>query len=790
MSKSIVGLIAENQSSRVVSIVEKTLAKKLLEAIAEQKSEVARQAYGTLEEYFGGDEQPDYVNQEDNAYAVFFANALKKFGVNGPEDFRDDVTKQRFFDYVDHNWRAQDSVQTPLQGAQGGSMELGTQTQLPAPATPPMAPTAPGTSATPTTAQGNDPSLATMAPAGPSINKTSPLDQSGQDPTLNGAQNAGPMGSPAGAPAGGGADQYGGAGAPGAPAQDMNVCPYCKGSGKAACPTCGRPHGLDAQQGAADEQDPDLEIGPEGSDSEVDPLAADDEIAGGEGDGLEGGEQDPNGEMIDGGMGDEMGGDEEGDPMAGGDEQQGGMPGEEEDVDDPFDDEDAYTIDASDFDGAGGGDEDVDSGNGDEGEDGFGGGIGGDEDQTGDEGDEDESGNGGFGDEDQDQEDLGDDDEDEDADLDNGGDEEDDDGGFPQKGGDEDPDLEVGDDDDSDEDEDDDTDQDESGNDEEDAPVFGEALKHRSWSRKERKADSKKPVRAEGKKQARLAEDFGLGLDDAEDAVWLNEAALMMQAQPQPVDPGLNKIISYVQNQLSRIKKLRNSMLMQLRRERAVIKKDPALGPEEKMEAMKQLASMAKDNRKFFKTQAKLVKAMFTGKLSGGGMDDGGDEEMPDEMGGQDQGMDQDQDQDQGFPPQKKGGFPPAGDDGDDEEDPNLEVGDEDQGDDDMDGGGDDDESQAPSFPPKKDKGGFPPKKKAAFPPAADDDGGDEGDDDDVEEAEDFSKVRRMPTFDELKKKKFGQARLHNIPPASKSIGMSEEAQLKFNLLQELKKRR
>src|ERR1035437_9876820 len=98
MGKSIVGLIAENQSSEAVSVVEKALAKKLLLALSEQASEVARNTYGTLEEYFGGDEQPDYVNNADNAYAAFFANALKKFSVNGPEDFKADVTKQRFFD--------------------------------------------------------------------------------------------------------------------------------------------------------------------------------------------------------------------------------------------------------------------------------------------------------------------------------------------------------------------------------------------------------------------------------------------------------------------------------------------------------------------------------------------------------------------------------------------------------------------------------------------------------------------------------------------------------------------
>ena len=748
--KNLLEFVSKGRSNDFVENVNKTLAKKLFLAISEQASVVAREAYGTLEEYFGGDEQPDYVNREDNSYAVFFANALKKFGVNGPEDFRDDVTKQRFFDYVDHNWRAQDSVQTPLQGANGGNVEQGTQTQLPAPAAPPQAPTAPTQGPTPTTAQGNDPSLATMAPAGPSMNQTAPMSQAGSDPALNGAQNA----------------QQGMGGMPD-PAQQ--ACPYCKGSGKAACPTCGRPHGLDNQQGGmGGDQDPNLEIGPEGDDSEVqgelgnqlggpsDDEGDDTEMSAGAED-LEGGEQDPNGENIDGGMGDdgmgmeggdEMGQDPNADPnaMGGDDEQQvPGAPGQEEDVDDPFDDEDAYTIDASDFDGAGGG--------GDE--------MGGGEEEAEVDEDGNPIDNG-----------MGGDEEDDALDAEGGGEEE---GGFPQQAGgdeegdEEDPDLEVGDEDTADEEGDDedqggfppkkkaggdesdeeDEGQDEAGDEEEDAPVMGEALKHRSWSRKERKADSKKPVRAAGKKEARLAEDFGFGLDDAEDDVWLTEA-LMMQQQAAPVDPGLNKIIGYVQQQLSKIKKLRNTMLMQLRRQRAVIKKDPALGPEEKMEAMKQLATMAKDNRSFFKQQAKLTKAMFTGQLSGGGMEGDEDEDMQGQEG-MDDGQEMSPDgQDQGFPPQS-GDEEGAEDMGGDEE------GMEDTGDDEGQGG----------FPPKK-KSPFPPKKKAGgFPPAAADD--DEGGDEENVDTDDGGDEEAAPA-PVAKKKSF--------PPMKES-----ESQLKMRML-------
>jgi hypothetical protein len=667
MSKSIVGLIAENQSSEAVSVVNKALAKKLLCAISEQASEVARQAYGTLEEYYGGDEQPDYTNNSDSAYATFFQNALRKFGVTGPEDFKDDVTKQRFFDYVDHNWRAQDSVQNPIQGANGGSMENGTQTQLPAPAAPPQAPIAPTQDSTPTTAQGNDPSVATMAPAGPTINQTAPMGQQGSDPTLNGAQNQQTFTGqgPAADQYAGGSQQQSSGSNFGLP--DQNACPYCKGSGKAACPTCGRPHGLDNQQPGApggEDQDPNLEIGPEGSEDGMDDEQ-----------GLEGGEQDPNGENIDGGMGDESGmeGEEGGDEM-GADQQTPG--GEGEDVDDPFDDEDAYSIDASDFNGAGGED------------DGTGGAAGG---EGGEDLGDDEGGNLGGEGEEEGSEDLGDDETgDEEGDEDLGADDE---GGEPDD--EEDPDLEVG---------------AEGAGDEEgdDEAVV---------------APKKAPF---GKAPAKVAEDFGFGLDNAEDAVFLTEAGLMMQAKPEPVDPGLNKIITYVQQQLSKIKKLRNTMLMQLRRQRAVIKKDPALGPEEKMEALKQLAMMAKDNRKFFKSQAKLVKAMFTGKLAG--EDVGAPEEGAPEGEEGMEGQDQEQPQKGGFPPVEGQNLKIRDDEGEGENGEEPEVEDD----------GESDEKQPAN--------NFPPKKKG-FPPAA-------NDDEDEPEADDngkqkFPKAKGM-TEDEL----------------------------------------
>jgi hypothetical protein len=831
MSKNIVGLIAEKQSSEAVFAVKKALAKKLVKSISEAKTEVARKTYGSLVEFYGADEQPDYMNDSDNAYAMFFANALKKFGVSGPEDFQDDVTKQRFFDYVDHNWRAQDTVQTPIANASTqANMERGTQTQLPSPAAPPMAPTAPTQGPTPTTAQGNDPSLATMAPAGPSINKTAPLDQSGQDPQLNNVQNSQAFGGMTAGPA----DQYGTSGNP----QGMShadACPYCKGSGRAACPTCGRPHGLDAQQGGMGgmgggsstmdgvniDQDPDLEIGDD--DTGEEPLAGDED-----------------GAMSD----DQLGGDEDG--MMGDDQQggaEGAVPGAEEEVDDPFDDEDAYTIDASDFDNGGqAGNGDEDQMNGDD-ENGFGGKEEGDEDSDQFDGDVDGQG----GEEGMDDDDLGDDDEDQDGGFGGGNeggqfgsngedddqdpdleigdedgddsDDEDDDSGFDGNGDgdsddqyDSDPDEDTSDEDDSDDDEDDDSD----GQPQQKVP-FGEALKHKSWSRKERKADGKRKQREDGKKAIKMAEDFGFGLDDAEDTVFMTEA--VMQAG---VDPALNKIITYVQDQLNRIKKMRNTMLMQLRRQRAVIKKDPALGPEEKMDAMKQLATMAKDNRKFFKSQAKLVKAIFTGHLNG--TDDMGGDDMSQEPGDEQQPM---QGGKKPFPPKGgKGGFPPQGgddedvdmddqdvdpdQDGDNDMDPDQDTdqdfaGADDSGDDDNNFGGndgDEDDDEGESFDEPSDddsgddgnpdndpdaitndddgddfdnfkkkpaapkKGGFPPKK-----------GG-------MEENEKFGQAQKMPTFAALKQKKFGNAGMHKaFVPQAHPVKESTAIESKIKML-------
>ena len=43
--------------------------------------------------------------EESNDYEVFFAKALKKFGVDSPADFKDEKKKKEFFDYVDKNFK-------------------------------------------------------------------------------------------------------------------------------------------------------------------------------------------------------------------------------------------------------------------------------------------------------------------------------------------------------------------------------------------------------------------------------------------------------------------------------------------------------------------------------------------------------------------------------------------------------------------------------------------------------------------------------------------------------------
>lgn len=46
--------------------------------------------------------------QEETGFEKFFREALKKFGVSSPAQFKTKEDKKKFFDYVDANWKAED----------------------------------------------------------------------------------------------------------------------------------------------------------------------------------------------------------------------------------------------------------------------------------------------------------------------------------------------------------------------------------------------------------------------------------------------------------------------------------------------------------------------------------------------------------------------------------------------------------------------------------------------------------------------------------------------------------
>jgi len=54
-----------------------------------------------------GDQAPAQTEEKDTAYQKFFKKAMKKFGVNAPDDLKGDKKKE-FFDYVDKNWKGKD----------------------------------------------------------------------------------------------------------------------------------------------------------------------------------------------------------------------------------------------------------------------------------------------------------------------------------------------------------------------------------------------------------------------------------------------------------------------------------------------------------------------------------------------------------------------------------------------------------------------------------------------------------------------------------------------------------
>ena len=575
MKKSIIELISLDESAQAVSGLEKTLAKKLLEAISSQRNTVARDTYGSLGECYGADEAPQFMEPADNAYQIFYANALKKFGVNGPQDFQDENTKQQFFNYLDQNWKAQDAVQqqqvpgmgaqpsmqvgqpamqgTPAPGQQqvpgvsGQNVEAGTQTQLPAPAAQPMAPQngqspqGMGNQQMPMSGA-NDPSVATMAPAGPAIDKTAPMGADGDDEDLDGIQNTQAMG---------GTDQFG---------------------------------------NGDDDSDIDLEIGDEDQDQNQNGQNGFDNP------------DDENGFDMSGDNGDE--GDEDvPNKLSGGNDQDDDDQDQDQngnsDDDDEFGDDDAYSVDHSDF------------------------------LPKNDDGDEDDQDQDDDSEDDLDDDDHPDDDNVDSSDDGNGQDEEDDD---------KDPDLEIGnDDDDSDEDEN---------------PKFaskkkksfGESLKPSDRSGKTRKKDSAKATRLDGKKQTKVYEGDGevedgvtfgeeYAADNAEDERYLierlnffNHAKRSLKTDPnispeersmklQGINSGAKKH-GMVKNELRKVENLRDMASKQIKKHYAAIKNDQSMSPEHRHAAREKLAQLHKQNRNHFRSLALGIKGIHTGRLS------------------------------------------------------------------------------------------------------------------------------------------------------------------------------
>ncbi len=183
MDTSLINLLTKDHSSEVTSLFETFLSKKALQKVQECKRVTGKMTYGTFLEYFGTDETPAFMDDTDNLYVDFFKHALQKFGVNGPQDFQDVKQKQQFFDYIDKNWQAQDFLTTNQQ-LPGSTQDAGTQTNLPQQAVQNQQkqdlPTNPS--------QGDDASVATMAPSGPSINQQQPLTKDGDDPSLDGKE--------------------------------------------------------------------------------------------------------------------------------------------------------------------------------------------------------------------------------------------------------------------------------------------------------------------------------------------------------------------------------------------------------------------------------------------------------------------------------------------------------------------------------------------------------------------------------------------------------------------------
>ena len=579
MNKSIIELITSEQSAKAVSVVEKTLGRKLLKAISEQATSVARKTYGTVQESFGADEQPEFVNPSDNTYAVFFANALKKFGVNGPEDFRDEATKKQFFQYVDNNWKAQDSVQgMASQATPGATMDQGTGTQLPPTATfnqAPQMPMQPGSDTTSPmqTGGGGQPSLGDMsASGGPDAAVTSPQ---GSDPTLNAMGQSQQMG--------GGTCQSCG--------QAMPEPKTCQACGQTVL--AGNQGGLPGQPAPGQQVQPGADMGDDNSDPDLE--IGDTDQVDDNGDFGQNPDDEQNSGFGDADNGDETGiaGDENGDQGDfGGD---GDVPDGEQ------------TVDTGD---------DLEDGNDDQGDPQ---GIGDDDDSE--DGDEDEDQDGDDEDDEDDDDPLSDpysvspDDFNSDNDSD---DEDDDDDDDDQDDDDEDSDGDFSTDDDSDDDDSDDEDGDDDGDDDEEVVDDDSDDDDDPYDDEDDDGDEEVVVPPPAKKKSFVRnEDFGFKAEVEANQKFITEVLNPLIKQTAKTDPVKNKKYQMAKQHLGQFKVHGRRNLSAFKKQAAMINKDPSLSPEQKMATKQHISATAKADMKHHIKMARRTKAAYTGKVGG-----------------------------------------------------------------------------------------------------------------------------------------------------------------------------
>jgi|1_EtaG_2_1085319.scaffolds.fasta_scaffold04197_2 hypothetical protein len=94
-------------SGNMVDAVDQTnyaLYEKVYERIHELKLSTAASLYNSNNNHYM-DEIDEDGDNDGAEYKKFFQLALKKFGVNNPDDLDDDQ-KKKFFNYIDNNWKS------------------------------------------------------------------------------------------------------------------------------------------------------------------------------------------------------------------------------------------------------------------------------------------------------------------------------------------------------------------------------------------------------------------------------------------------------------------------------------------------------------------------------------------------------------------------------------------------------------------------------------------------------------------------------------------------------------